>query len=404
VEKTERKRTGLCCAAIAGVVVLAVLAIAVVVKYYVLPRIPSFGPPRGLEGEGPSVGADRFEATVVFEDGRIGPVSDIAIGDYDPASGDEIVVAGLNGAAFLDQHLRTTSFVEFERPEDRPYGRTVEVVDVDGDGVCEFLARGSYLGLDQGALLDHEGRLLWRTGADTGTCASMAAGDVDSDGLLEFATFQDGAIEPLDATGTKIWETQPEGMQTHTIQMADVTSDGVPEVVYGRHDFEDDRKVELVGLDAQGEIVYAARRKGDYLIAGLFFAFSVCPWPTADSPPHFLAPLISSIMLFDAEGRTVLKGRAPGTMITDFAVGTPVRFQAGSNPWLASLVVSFKYESSSLRVHDPEGQLLYEETRLLYGRPDVLWVGMAPWQPPGEDAEVLLVGGADKVWQYRLKP
>jgi len=143
---------------IAGCADLALLMVILVgAAIYMVRRIASAQPamerPAQLETAGVQAGADLLTKRVLLEGADSGPVTDIAVQE-DPADGGMMVV-GSRGALFLDAWGAVVSSVVFDARVDH-----VDVVDVEGDGVCEFMNRGSWA--IPASLIDHEGKELWR--------------------------------------------------------------------------------------------------------------------------------------------------------------------------------------------------------------------------------------------------
>lgn len=395
----DRKVIFGCCG---GAVLLAILLVVggwVFYKQGIEPNLPQMSPPESLEAEGPSVGADLMERAVFFEDERLGIVFDIAIADFDGEAGDEVVCAGMHGAAILREDGTLASFIEFPRQQDASYGSLAEVLDADGDGSPEFLTSSNTLMVrgPAAALLDADGAVLWRTEVDLGP---LAAGDVDGDGELEFVGRGDHGLTLLETDGTVQWQHEVEGGPGSSVGMADANGDEVDEIIHLRIEQEEAR-VEIIGRNAEGEVVHEAAREQGWFRGGFASNFSICPWPTADGAPHSLSPASKHILLGALDGETVLRGEATGTNIIDNVWGIPFHARAGDDPLLASIAISNKFEATYLRIHDAEGTLLFERATKLTGD-DPIWFGLAAWQPPGEGREVLLVGGNGKVWKYEM--
>ncbi len=70
-------------------------------------------------------------------------------------------VAGNWGASFLSREGAVVSSVSFPNRLDR-----VQIVDVENDGICEFMNRGSW-GSDP-SLLGHDGTMRWHFKAPDG--------------------------------------------------------------------------------------------------------------------------------------------------------------------------------------------------------------------------------------------
>ncbi len=398
MDTSDRKVIFGCCGGV--VLIAAVMAVGgwIFYRQAIEPNIPQMSPPDSLEAEGPSVGGDFMERSVFFEDERLGIVTDIAADVSSDPSAERLVIAGGYGAAVVGSDGDLMELVEFPRGEDVPYGMIAEVRDVDGDGDHEFLMTSNLLMVPgPAALLDSSGEILWRTDLELGP---LAAGDVDGDGELEFAGVSDAGMTLLETDGTVQWQKGLENYPGWPAGMADTDENGRAEVIHPISEPKE-RRVEIVGRDANGDIVHRARRKGDWLTAGFFTQFSMCPWPSRDGQSHLLIPSNKHISLVALDGETVLRGTAPGTNIVDHVWGVPVRLRATGPSYLATVTISLKFDTSFLRIHDADGELLFERATNLTDD-DAIWPGLAAWQPPGEKHEVLLVGGNGKVWRYEM--
>lgn len=123
-----------------------------------------------------------------------------------------------------DLNAREIAAVRFDAYVSRP-----EVVDVDGDGRCEFLDRGS--GWQSAGLLGSDGEVLWSLDSVTGV-DDIAAGDLDGDGILEFVVGWNGAdgLWRHDSRGRVLWRTPDDNVWS--VAIVDVDGDGRQEIVH----------------------------------------------------------------------------------------------------------------------------------------------------------------------------
>lgn len=150
------------------------------------------------------MGKDLLEKRAVFKDRRIGDVTDIARAP--PRAGTErlIVVAGTDGAAFLEPRTYTVRrFVPYAEPG--PPFTACRVIDADGDGEVEFL-RESGAGRDTG-VYSAAGRLLCSHPPPGGSFPQEAHGDPDGDGKVDFLlwTALGARVELFDHRGATRW-------------------------------------------------------------------------------------------------------------------------------------------------------------------------------------------------------
>jgi len=188
------------CFLAAGLAGLILLVVGGAGMYLLYSHIaPAFAP-----GEFPAVepgvhaGEGFFVQSLVFHDQRLGRLTDIIIQVSDGGSEPELGIVGAQGALFLDNDFNETSFVGFGRGFVH-----VEFLDVENDGVWEFINRGSW-GSDT-ALIGSEGQVRWSYGGMPGV-NDMCAGDVDGDGDLEFVVGFNGGggVHLVDADGQRI--------------------------------------------------------------------------------------------------------------------------------------------------------------------------------------------------------
>lgn len=389
-----------CCGGLALLAVLAVVGTILMWLYVIRPSLPQMSRPGMLDATQPVVGEDLLAKSTFFEDSRLGPVTDIAIGDLDGQEGEDIVAVGRDGAAFLALDGTLTSFQGFPRGGKRA-ADVLAVVDVDGDGVCEYLRRGDVLwSTHTPELIGHDGQTLWTLPSDLEHSWLLAPGDVDGDGELEFAGSSLEGLFLLESDGALAWRQPLEtGMSGAQVQMMDMDGDGQPEVVHSRMS-QEEREMELVGRDRDGKVTHSIGRPIGALPTNVFMGFTVCRWPTTSGDPHVLTTASRRLELFDLKGETVLELEAEEAMPFDRVIATPVALRP-NQPHVAVLVVSSAWEATFLHIYDAQGEELYREAREMID-PDAVWPALRAWQPPGEDMEVLLAGGANGVWEYRL--
>src|SRR5713226_2084939 len=128
----------------------------------------------------------------------LGSINDIAIRERDLHHGHDIVIAGRQGAMVVDRNGAKRSQIkyDFETGEIRlgPFRKTktynmlgdIQIVNIDGDGRCQYLARG---GFDGAALFDDQGRRVWsyrKNDKNGGSRENVTVGDLNGDGMAEF--------------------------------------------------------------------------------------------------------------------------------------------------------------------------------------------------------------------------
>lgn len=344
----------------------------------------------------------------------IGDTTDVAVGEFDGQPGADMVVAGRLGARVFDAAGAPRSETKFEFGTRDSFGPLktkmpkmwvgdVSVRDLDGDGVCEYLARGA---IDGAALFGHGGALLWSYGAlegEKGYIDDLAAGDLDGDGSPELVAGWRGSLEAFDRGGRKLWE-RPWKPAIHVLEVADADGDGRAEIIvsHGR----------MGVFDSNGEQVRDAE------LPFYLARFSVLRGPRGGE--SLLSVEDGSVWTFDSKGERVQKFPAPLAEIKvaphkmipggsgeggifDLTVdkvdaydgeGAWVRLDPARPEMLAVITYYVAPERSVLYVYDKSGALLYEE--VLPGR--CLAVAALP-APEGRPQE-LLVGCDSTVFRY----
>lgn len=344
----------------------------------------------------------------------IGDTADVAVGEFDGQPGADVVVAGSLGARIFDAAGAPRSETKFEfGKKDVSLGPLksetpkmmlgdVGVKDLDGDGVCEYLARG---GLDGAALFGHNGALLWSYGAfegEKGSIDDVAAGDLDGDGSAELVAGWWESLEAFGRGGRKLWE-RPWKPAMHALEVADADGDGRAEIIVSHG--------QMSVMDSNGE------KLRDVELPFYLGHFSVLRGPRGGE--SLLAVKEGGVWTFDSKGERVQKFPAPLAEIKiepykqhiegdenrsfDFTIDSVDAYDAEgawvkldpARPEMLAVITSYVVlDRSVLYVYNESGALLYEEVM-----PEQCRAVAAMPAPEGRPQE-FLVGCDTTVWRY----
>jgi hypothetical protein len=151
-----------------------------------------------LSGSGTIKGGDFLGKSLLSKGRMFGHVTDIRYGQLDPHPGNELCVAGMGLVVFIDNEGKAFGNLELEK-----YGKGMRMVDVEGDGVCEYLM-WSPVGGRTCALRDHKGRLVWDSEGIVDFVQGLGYGDLDEDGKLDFIIFSYPELVALDSQGRQL--------------------------------------------------------------------------------------------------------------------------------------------------------------------------------------------------------
>ena len=321
------------------------------------------------------------EKKLFFQKTSLGTVTSIQPSSSQTDSQPALWIAGERGAAAVTDSGQPLVSVRFERA-----GGKVTPLDIDGDGNLEFLSRGG--GQEEARLYDREGRQLWKYGLGADPAVRDAAcGDLDGDGQLEcaLAMKNNGGIHLLDKNGRVLWIKQE--LNVWHVEVVDLDGDG---------------KEEILHTNATGQLRIrgpAGEILGELPGNNFITLFNLCRRPNADSGWFILNNYnYTGIQLLDFNGKLVTSVRAP--LKGYEAIGTPVRFDAGSQPYFGLLVCNCTpRRDSHLYIYDPGGNIIYEE-KFFPAQASLLAI-----RDETTGKEALLVGeGEGRVWRYRLVP
>lgn len=332
-------------------------------------------PPPALKKTGVSIGSDFLSKKPFCYSYSMGMPSDIVQGKVDPRPQVAIAVASNGKGVFLNEDGEEQSQVYL-------WGESMDtdIVDVDRDGTCEFMARRS-LGPWGAYVSNHHGKILWSYGGGLPGVDDMAMGDVDGDGKLEFAVGFNGGggVHLLNSNGEKIWR-EPDGNVWH-VEMTDVNGDGKDEIVHSNAEGQ------ITVRHGSGGVISQAKPDA------YFTDFSLIPWPTKTDRKLIMVVGEGALSILGFDGKVVKKLDAPGVTDRGKAKGVYARLTSESD-YLAVLVQFYLWKRAVLCVYNPAKKLVYHEIIPEPSR------AIAAFTKKGAKAESLLVGGEDWLWRY----
>ncbi len=339
----------------------------------------------------------------------LGSINDIAIRERDLHHGLDIVIAGREGAMVVDRNGAKRSQIkyDFETGEIRlgPFRKTktynmlgdIQIVNIDGDGRCQYLARG---GFDGAALFDDQGRRVWsyrKNDKNGGSRENVTVGDLNGDGMAEFIVSSNG-IEAFDKYGTRLWQ-RPAEYGPSQIEIVDIDGTGKKKIVSigSKLEIRDESGNEIKSIDTP---------------SGYVGKFSLCTMPNTKIPT-ILALNDGYLWLIGFDGSSVAKFDAPLSEFPDVVEKTPygkfgtityrakgawVKLGKDQQEYLAVINQFAALDRSVLYIYTPSGRLAYQEVL-----PEEC-SSIAALPPENDsDSQEFLVGGSRTVWRYRAK-
>jgi hypothetical protein len=340
----------------------------------------------------------------------VGLIYDITIGELNSNPGLDIVVAGSKGVLVLDPNGAKQSQVQYQFETGKqsvgPFNTMktydflgeMQIIDVEGDGTCEYLARGS---IDGAAVFDHQGRRLWSYGKFTEEKTSIdvvAAGDIDGDGVDELVAVWDG-VELFNRDGGRVWQQQWEG-PIFQIEVVDTDGDGKAEIIQSGGG-------NLIIRDGRGGIVRESEMP-------FYFAyFSLCPMPGREQA-QILTVEDGNIWLIGFDGKTAARLDAPLSRFDNYGRKTPLGERRGfdvykakgiwvklieNQPEYLAVIAQFVgIDRSILYLYGADGKLVYQEIL----PEDCRSIAALP-PAGGKGVQELLVGGDETIWRYKAR-
>jgi hypothetical protein len=362
---------------ILGILILfLVLCGFIAYRYLISPMQSLLKMPNSLSTPRVLVGSDFLSKQVFIQVPQLGSVTDIKEGKLDPHIGVEIGIAGSRGAIFLDKSGAEKASVMFSQKNAH-----VEIIDVNADGICEFMNRGSWS--CDASLIDHDGHTIWTYGGDPGV-NDMCGGDMDGDGRFEFVVgFNgNGGVHLLDQDGKLKWKRT--GGNVWDVDLADVYNNG---------------KLEIIHPGGFGEIIIGdglGNILGSIKTASLSPRFSICRWPTQKSREYVLSSGKDFLFLSDF-GKPITRLKAPLSGDLSEARGVSAKIRGDQSEYFSVIEAFKQWNRSVLYVFDSKGVLVYQEIL-----PETCEsIAAITLEKTGNES--ILLGGVGEIWQYKLR-
>lgn len=354
---------------------------------------------------------------------RFDSIADIAIGQLDGQPDLDIGLVGRYSTTLLDKQGNVKEQINYQFEKGTvglgPFGvervkddfDEVQLLDIEGDGVCEILGSG---GLDGAILFNHRGQVLFSLGAreeGKSSIMEMDAGDIDGDGMPEFVATWGyepwNGIELFDRNGNSKWRHEEEFILKQ-LKIVDVNGDGKAEFVEENGD-------ELKIRDAQGKVTSKAQ------MPVYLWHISLCPRPDGKGTPQTLAVRDGSLWLVDLDGKNFSKFDAPLShiklekpreinipgmsepLVTDTeevyrAEGVWVKLKKDQPKYLAVIARFSVLDRSLFYVYDERGKLVYHEIM-----PEECKAAAVLSKENDGGSEDVLVSGEKTVWRYAAR-
>jgi len=341
------KKTGSTFATGCIIAVVAFLTIVGITGYFAYTKVKRAMNDAGLEKPlildrpGIAIGNGVLDRSVLISDARLGTITDLKWGAF--IEGRETVLAAVSsqGAVFYSEDGSPIRDAKFTG-----HLGDMRIATTGSDHRYVFVNQGSWS--RDASLIGPDGMQVWEYGGRSGVNC-MSAGDMDGDGMLEFAVGFNGGggIHLLNSNGDKMWE-QPGGNIWHT-EIVDVSGDGLMRIIHS------DAGGRMAVRDRDGNII-SQSKTGPY-----FSHFSICRWPHAESRPYCLLAENDTIWVFDFDATVAAQYDAPDCGTLGHAFGTPFVLSPDEKEAFAVIVNYSNWRSAILYVYNSSRSLIYQE-------------------------------------------
>ena len=245
----------------------------------------------------------------------------------------------------------------------------------------KFMNRGG--GWQPVSLLDSNGRTLWMYPLEKQDAAdSMAAGDLNRDGKLEFVVGMNGGggLHLLDVNGKELWE-KPAG-NVFSVEILDKGPSGAPEILHS------DGNKGIVVRNAEGDEIRIIKNCGSNV------SFSLLSQSAVGASPLIVC-VNGDLRLVDLKDNVVKSFKLPGGGY--FPQGAVVYFNGPNNPPYYAFVSPASGRISNFIIYDGDGALIFHE------KFEVSCLTISSLTEKGKGLDALLVGENSRVWLYRMR-
>lgn len=327
-----------------------------------------------------AIGKELLQKKQFLTNDKLSEIRSISVNAGKSDANGKLIIIGEMGALLAELSGEQKAFVSF----DRRVGETVPV-DIEGDGVFEFMNRGG--GWQPVSLLDSRGQTLWMYPSEEfsvtkGAADTMAAGDIDKDGMLDFVIGMNGSggLHVLDAKGKEMWKR--DAGNVFSVEVLDIDKDGSPEILHIN----------------SGEGIVIRKTNGDKIgtIKNTDGDFSLLYQDNSKNEPLLIYD-DHRLNLTDLKGNVKRIFELPGGGHTP--QGTLVYFNGISNPpyYAFARTIQATGMRSDLTVFDYDGKLVYHEIF------HASYLAIAPVRQKEKGLDSLLIGENSKVWLYNIR-